>query len=77
MYFNFSKAMEHQNHRKLYRSTTNKIIGGVCGGLADYLNIDATVLRLIWVLIVIFTGLFPGTLAYLIALFIIPSHHHR
>jgi phage shock protein C len=65
--------MEHQPHRKLYRSKTNKIFGGVCGGLAEYFNIDPTILRVLFVLFIIFTGFFPGVFFYIIALFIIPE----
>lgn len=69
--------MEHEC-KKLYRSKTNRIFAGICGGLGEYFNIDATILRLLWLLIVVFTGLFPGVLVYIIAIFIIPSHpgHH-
>lgn len=58
--------------KKLYRSATDKIIAGVCGGLAEYLEMDSTVLRLVWVLIVVFTGFVPGVLVYIIAAFIMP-----
>ncbi len=58
--------------KRLYRSQTNKIFAGVCGGLGEYFNIDAGLLRLLWVLVVIFTGFFPGVIAYIIAIFIIP-----
>jgi len=65
--------MEHPTpHKKLYRSKTNKVFAGICGGLAEYFNIDATLLRLVWVLIVVFSGFFPGVLVYLIALLIVP-----
>ncbi len=64
--------MNHLQHKKLYRSNTDKIWAGVCGGLAEYLHIDANFLRLIWVLIVILTGLVPGVLVYLIAIAIVP-----
>jgi phage shock protein C len=64
--------METQQKR-LYRSKTNKVFAGICSGLAEYLNIDATVLRLVWTLIVIFTGIVPGVLVYFIALLIIPE----
>jgi phage shock protein C len=61
------------NNTKLYRSETNKMIAGVCGGLADYLQIDTTLLRLVWVLIVVFSGFFPGVLVYIIAALIMPA----
>ena len=60
--------------KRLYRSEKNKVLAGVCGGLAEYFNIDATILRLFWMLIVIFTGIFPGIVAYILAIFIMPPH---
>ena len=56
--------------KKLYRSTQNKMIAGVCAGLAEYLNIDPTIIRLIWALIGL-SG--AGIVAYLIAAIIIPE----
>ena len=56
--------------KKLYRSTANKTIAGVCGGLAEYLNIDATIVRVIWALVGL-SG--AGLLAYLICALIIPE----
>ena len=56
--------------KKLYRNTANKMIAGVCSGLAEYLNIDPTIVRLIWALISL-SG--AGLLAYLIAALIIPE----
>ncbi len=58
--------------KKLYRSNTDKILTGVCGGVAEYLPMDSTVLRLIWALVVAFTGLVPGVLVYIIAAVIMP-----
>lgn len=60
-------------NKKLYRSATDRMLTGVCGGIAEYINVDATVLRLIWALIVVFTGLVPGVLVYIIAVFIMPE----
>jgi len=57
----------------LYRSKKNRIFAGICGGVGEYMGIDPTVVRLIWLLVVIFTGFFPGLLAYIIAIFIIPE----
>ncbi len=56
--------------KKLYRSTTNRMLCGVCGGIGESLNIDPTVIRLIWA---IFICAGPGILAYFIAAIIIPS----
>ena len=57
--------------KKLYRNTQNKMIAGVCSGLADYLNIDPTIVRLIWALVGL-SG--AGLIAYLIAAVIIPEN---
>lgn len=66
--------------KKLYKSTTDKMIGGVCGGLGEYLNVDPTVLRIAWVAVALITlpvgpaGLFIGGLAYIAAWLIIPNN---
>ncbi len=56
--------------RKLYRSRTEKIIGGVCGGLAEYFDLDVTLVRLIFI-VLLFTPL-HGLLLYLILWIITP-----
>ena len=50
--------------RKLYKSSKNKKLAGVCGGLAEYLNIDVTVVRLIWAILSLFYG--SGIIIYII-----------
>ena len=57
--------------KKLYKSNTDKKLCGVCGGLAEYLNVDSTVVRLILVLAILFAGC--GLLAYLIAALVMPN----
>ncbi len=57
--------------RKLYRSRSKKMISGVCGGVADYLNMDPTLVRILTVAITLFTGI-PIVL-YIIALFVVPE----
>jgi phage shock protein PspC (stress-responsive transcriptional regulator) len=57
--------------RKLYRSETDRMLGGVCGGLAEYFNIDSTILRLVFVLFVLWGG--GGALAYIICWIVIPT----
>ena len=57
--------------KKLYRSKTDKKICGVCGGIAEYLGIDSTIVRLILVLAVVCAGV--GVLAYIIAALIMPE----
>lgn len=59
--------------KKLYRSSTNKVAAGIIGGLGEYWNIDPVVLRLGFVFLILITGLVPGVLAYIIALFIVPE----
>jgi len=56
--------------KKLYRSQNDKIIAGVCGGLADYFDIDPTIIRLLFILVVAFGG--SGLLIYLILWLIMP-----
>jgi phage shock protein C len=58
------------DQKRLYRSSSNKMICGVCGGVAEYINIDPTVVRLLWVLFSFAGG--AGILAYLIAAIIMP-----
>jgi len=59
--------------KRLYRSDENKVFAGVCGGLGEYFNIDPVLLRLFWLLVVIFSGVVPGLVAYIFAIFIIPK----
>ena len=59
------------NGKKLYRNTENKMLAGVCSGIADYVNIDPTLVRLGWVLFSLLGG--SGLLAYIIAAIIIPE----
>ncbi len=56
---------------RLYRSKTNKVIGGVAGGLADYFNIDVVLTRVVFVLLALFGG--GGVLIYIVMWIIIPS----
>lgn len=56
-------------NRKLYRSSSNKMVCGVCGGLGEYFSVDPTIIRLVWALLAC-SG--TGLLAYLIAAIIIP-----
>ena len=58
--------------RRLYRSKTNRIPGGVCGGLGDYFNLGPVLIRLLWVLFTFLSG-GGGILAYLIVWILIPE----
>ena len=57
--------------KKLYKSNKNKMIGGVCGGIGEYFNLDPTLVRLGAVALCIFGG--GGLIAYIVALIIIPE----
>lgn len=58
-------------NKKLYKSNTNKMICGVCGGLGEFFGIDPTLIRLIWAIAGLAGG--AGIIAYLIAAVIIPN----
>lgn len=58
--------------KKIYRLQSNKMIGGVCAGLAEYLDIDATLIRLLFVALSLLTAIFPMLVFYVIAWIIVP-----
>ncbi len=58
--------------KRLYKSSTDKKIDGVCAGIAEYFNIDPTLIRLLWVLGTLFVG--AGILAYIIAALVMPRN---
>lgn len=58
--------------KKMYRSHTNRVIAGICGGLGELYAIDPTLLRLIFVFVMLVTGIFPLTITYIIAWFVLP-----
>ena len=60
------------NGKKLYRNTENKMLAGVCSGIADYFDIDPTLVRLGWVLFSLLGG--SGVLGYIIAAIVIPEY---
>ena len=55
------------------RSSVDVKIAGVCGGIAEYMDVDPTVVRLVWVLVSFFTGIVPGLIAYLVAWLVMPQ----
>lgn len=55
----------------LYRSKKDRVIGGVCGGIAEYLDADPTIIRLLWAVAVLAWG--AGIIAYILAWIIIPE----
>jgi len=58
--------------KRLYRSDRDKMIGGVCGGIAEYFTLDPTLVRLGYIVLSIFT-LFSGVLAYFILWVVVPK----
>ena len=75
----YNTAIQNENRfegeitmsKKLYKSNTNKMLEGVCGGIAEYFGVDPTIVRLAWVVFCALGG--SGILAYIIAAIIIPS----
>lgn len=61
------------NEKKLMRSNTHKAVAGVLGGVGEYLDIDPNAIRVIYVLLTVFTGFFPGLIAYIFAVLILPT----
>lgn len=57
--------------KRLYRSKKERVIAGICGGIAEYLETDPTIVRLLWVIGTLLWGL--GLIAYLLAWIIIPE----
>jgi phage shock protein C len=63
--------------KKLYRSKKDRKLAGVCGGIAEYFDLDATLVRLGWVVLTFMSGLFPGIIGYIIAAIIIPEEETK
>ena len=59
--------------KKLYKSSSDKMIAGVLGGFAEYIGVDSTLVRLVYVLIAMFSAGFPGILFYIICALVIPD----
>ncbi|MFQ5640280.1 MAG: PspC domain-containing protein [bacterium] len=59
--------------KKFTRSREEKMIGGVCGGIAKYFNVDPTIVRIAWALLTLVTEIFPGIIAYIVMLVIVPE----
>ncbi len=59
--------------KPLQRSSANKVLAGVCGGLADWLGWDPTLVRILYVAVSIFSAAFPGILVYIILWIVMPK----
>ncbi len=58
--------------KKLYRSRENRIFGGLMGGLGEYFDIDARLLRVAWIMVCVLSVCFPAILAYIFSCMIVP-----
>ncbi|GMQ82468.1 MAG: hypothetical protein BMS9Abin05_1921 [Rhodothermia bacterium] len=59
--------------RKLKKSTTDKMVAGVCGGIADYFDLDPTLVRVGYILLSLISIGFPGIFVYIILAFVMPD----
>jgi len=65
--------MELNSPKRLFRSKNDRMLAGICGGIAQYMDVDPTVVRLIFALASFFTVVFPGVLIYLIMWIVVPK----
>lgn len=59
--------------KQLFRSKTNRIIAGICGGIGEMVNVDPTIIRLLVVFLSVVTAIIPALITYIVAIFIIPE----
>lgn len=59
--------------KRLTRSTHDRMLAGVCGGIADYFDVDSTLVRVAFVLLSVLSAAFPGLLVYLILWLVVPE----
>jgi len=59
--------------RRLYRSRTNRVLAGICGGIAQYFGSDPTAVRLAAIVLGVFTGIVPMVVAYIVAAIVVPE----
>ena len=59
--------------KKLYRSRIDKTFAGVCGGLGKYINMDPTIVRVLFVIATLFSAAFPGIIVYIVLACVIPE----
>ena len=59
--------------RQLFRSRTNRVFSGICGGIGEMVNIDPVIIRLLAVFLTVITGIVPGIITYIVAIFIVPE----
>jgi phage shock protein C len=59
--------------KKLIRSRVDRKIAGFCAGMGHYLDLDVTLVRLVWVLVTLMAGIFPGVVVYVLAWIVVPE----
>jgi phage shock protein C len=64
---------DEESVRRLYRSSSNRVFAGVCGGIAEFYRSDPRAVRLLAVLLAVFTGIFPMLFVYLLAAIVLPA----
>lgn len=68
-----SDSESHKDIKRLYLSSSDKKIVGVCGGIGEYFGIDSTLVRLSWIIVTFATAFIPGIIGYVMAAIVIPS----
>ncbi len=68
-----AKKKEIKIIKALSRSKKNRMIAGICSGIAEFLEIDPTLVRLLWAVLTVITAVVPGIIVYIIAWIIIPE----
>lgn len=60
-------------HKKLYRSKENRVFLGLLGGIGEYADADPVLVRVVYLMVAVFTGVVPGIIAYVLGALIVPS----
>jgi phage shock protein C len=64
---------QHPTPKKMMRSRTNRSVAGVCAGMAHYFDLDVPLVRIVWALVTLISGIFPGVVVYVLAWVIVPE----
>lgn len=65
----------HESMKRLYKSSTDKKLDGVCAGIADYANVDPTLVRVGYAVLTVLSGVFPGLILYVVLAVIMPRQN--
>jgi len=69
----FMARQSEKEIKRLYLSSDDKKLAGVCGGIGEYFGVDSTLVRLVWIIITIVTAVIPGVIGYVVAAIVIPN----